>query len=114
MKRQTLIIIVSALICGYGVFSAGGERTEAGRFAESAVGERNISEQVVFLYYSDLEKAAHFYESVMGFQKTYELEWVKIYSTNQGASVGIVDEKKGFLQEAKEKPVMLSWVQAWL
>ena len=109
MKRQTLIVIVSALVCGYGLFLAIGE-AESNRPEESVAGQRNISEQVVFLYYSDLDKAGHFYESVMGFEKTYELEWVKIYSTNQGAAVGIVDEKKGFLREAQEKPVMLSWV----
>ena len=71
---------------------------------------KSITGQVVFLYYADLEEAAHFYESIMGFRQTYSLDWVKIYETNQGASIGIVDEKKGFLKEAKDKPVMLSWV----
>jgi lactoylglutathione lyase len=78
--------------------------------AQETTQTRTISGQVVFLYYSDLEEAAHFYESIMGFRKTFSLDWVKIYESNQGASVGIVDEKKGFLKEAKDKPVMLSWV----
>jgi predicted enzyme related to lactoylglutathione lyase len=81
-----------------------------GGYGLSMAEERSITEQVVFLYYADLEEAAHFYESVMGFKKTYSLDWVKIYETNQGASIGIVDETKGFLKEAKDKPVMLSWV----
>jgi predicted enzyme related to lactoylglutathione lyase len=71
---------------------------------------RNISEQVTFLYYSDIEEAGQFYESVMGFEPTFELYWVKIYKTNQGAAVGLVDETKGSLKSSGDKPVMLSWV----
>ena len=69
-----------------------------------------IESQVVFLYYADLEEANHFYESIMGFQKTFSLSWVKIYRTSEDSSIGIVDEKRGFLRTSEEKPVMLSWV----
>jgi predicted enzyme related to lactoylglutathione lyase len=72
-----------------------------------------VLDQVVFLYYSNLEKAAHFYESVMGFkqiEQTQKLEWVAIYRATEDSYVGIVDEKKGSLKTAQEKPVMLSWV----
>ena len=72
--------------------------------------ERGVTGQVVFFYYPDLKEAETFYTSIMGFHETFGLDWVKIYRTNEGASIGIVDEKKGFLREAKEKPVMLSWV----
>jgi predicted enzyme related to lactoylglutathione lyase len=95
-KAVALALAISFYACGPSV--------------ESSETERNISRQVVFLYYSDLAEAARFYESIMGFEPTYSLDWVKIYQTNQGASVGIVDEKKGFLDKADDKPVMLSWV----
>jgi len=58
-----------------------------GSFSASAAQDRNISEQVTFLYYSDIEEAGRFYESILGFEPTFELYWVKIYKTNQGAAV---------------------------
>jgi lactoylglutathione lyase len=97
--KRALFPPLALFVLGYGL-SAAQETTQT----------RTISGQVVFLYYSDLEEAAHFYESIMGFRETFSLDWVKIYESNHGASVGIVDEKKGFLKEAKDKPVMLSWV----
>ncbi len=72
-----------------------------------------VKDQVVFLYYSDIEKAANFYESVMGFkqiEQTQSLEWVSIYKATDNSYVGIVDEKRGTLKTSQEKPVMLSWV----
>ena len=72
-----------------------------------------VLDQVVFLYYSNLEKAANFYESILGFkqiEQTQSLEWVSIYKATDNSYVGIVDEKKGSLKTAQEKPVMLSWV----
>jgi predicted enzyme related to lactoylglutathione lyase len=73
--------------------------------------ERSVTGQVVFFYYPDLKEAETFYGSIMGFQETFGLDWVKIYRTNEGASIGIVDEKKGFLKGAQDedKPVMVSW-----
>jgi len=72
-----------------------------------------ISEQVVFLYYADFEKAADFYESIMGFEEieqTSSLDWVAIYRTADYSYVGIVEEGKGFLKSSPDKPIMLSWV----
>ena len=72
-----------------------------------------VLDQVVFLYYADLDKAAHFYETVLGFkqiEQTQAVEWVAIYKATDNSYVGIVDEKKGTLKTSQEKPVMLSWV----
>lgn len=97
------IFSIILLVSGFNVlFSSVGLSHEASR--------PKIESQVVFLYYTDLEKAIHFYESIMGFQQTYSLSWVRIYETNENSSVGIVDEKKGFHRTSKDKPVMLSWV----
>jgi predicted enzyme related to lactoylglutathione lyase len=78
--------------------------------AEQAAEKGNISEQVIFLYYADIEEPARFYQSILGFEPTLELDWVRILKTNQGASVGLVDESKGSLKSSGDKPVMLSWV----
>lgn len=59
-----------------------------------------FSDQFVFLYYSDLDNAAHFYESIMGFkeiEQTLSLNWVAIYQATAHSYVGIVEEGKGFL-----------------
>jgi predicted enzyme related to lactoylglutathione lyase len=72
-----------------------------------------ISEQVVFLYYADFEKAAFFYESIMRFkeiEQTSSLDWVAIYRTADHSFVGIVEEGKGFLKPSPDMSVMLSWV----
>lgn len=68
-----------------------------------------IFDQTVFLYYSHLDKAAHFYESIMGFKPFFSLNWVKIYQVTGNALLGIVDEKKGFHRTSQDKPIMLSW-----
>jgi len=72
-----------------------------------------VIDQVVFLYYSNFEEAVKFYESVMDFkqiEQTVPLKWVSIYRATGNSFVGIVDETKGTLKAAREKPVMLSWV----
>ena len=66
--------------------------------------------QVTFLYYADIEKAADFYGNVMGFEKTFDEEWVMFFAITNTSSVGLVDEKKGFLKASDDKPVMLSIV----
>jgi predicted enzyme related to lactoylglutathione lyase len=75
------------------------------------------SEQIVFLYYKDLAVADAFFGSTLGLQKTIDLEWVKIFRTVAGSSIGCVKEGHGSLKTALEKPVMVSWVvddvEAW-
>lgn len=66
--------------------------------------------QVTFLYYADIEKAADFYGNVMGFENTFDEEWVKFFAISATSSVGLVDETKGFHKTSDSKPVMLSIV----
>jgi lactoylglutathione lyase len=68
------------------------------------------SEQIVFLYYKDLAVADAFFGTTLGLQKTMDLEWVKIFRTSAGASIGCVQEGRGSLRTAADKPVMVSWV----
>jgi predicted enzyme related to lactoylglutathione lyase len=66
--------------------------------------------QVTFLYFNDVEAAGRFYGASLGFEKTFDLGWVKIFSLSTTSSVGLVDGKRGSLRPADEKPVMLSLV----
>jgi predicted enzyme related to lactoylglutathione lyase len=109
VKKRAFVTTLLTLVSGFGILVVLGKPMIPTSVEAMAEG-KGITEQVVFLYYSDLEAAANFYGNIMGFRETYSLDWVKIYETTQGASIGIVDEKKGFLEAAKDKPVMLSWV----
>jgi len=74
-------------------------------------------EQIVFLYYTDLDSADTFFGRTLGLNKTMDLDWVKIFQTVPGSSVGCVKEGRGSLKTAVTKPVMVSWVvddvEAW-
>jgi predicted enzyme related to lactoylglutathione lyase len=67
-------------------------------------------EQIVFLYYADLAAAEAFFGTAFGLSKTMDQDWVKIYRTAGGSSVGAVKEGRGFHQPSPSKPVMISWV----
>ena len=76
-----------------------------------------VNSAVTCLYYKDLAAAENFYGQVLGFEKDFEGGWVKIFRAVDGGRVGIVDEKKGYLNTAENKPVMFSIdtpdVDAW-
>lgn len=79
--------------------------------------EKRVEGLITFLYYNDLEKAASFYEDVMGFEPTVNQGWAKIYRVTDGAHIGVVDEKRGYHRASAAKPVMVtlvvSDVDAW-
>jgi predicted enzyme related to lactoylglutathione lyase len=68
-----------------------------------------FAEQIVFLYYSDLRVAEEFFGKALGLEKTMDRDWVKIYRTIGGSSIGAVKEGRGFHKPSPSKPVMISW-----
>ncbi|MEJ8566198.1 VOC family protein [Elongatibacter sediminis] len=82
--------------------------TAQSAIAEEAKTTPPIKGQVTFLYYADMDKAAHFYGEIMGFENTFDEEWVKFFAITPTSSVGLVDESRGFHQTSDVKPVMLS------
>ena len=72
---------------------------------------------ITFLYYRDLPGAVRFYEEVMGLTLAIDQGWSKIYRTNAGAHVGLVDESRGMHRSHPVKPVQLCLrvpdVDAW-
>ncbi len=69
-----------------------------------------VSGQVTFLYYDDLAKADRFYGEVLGLEKTFDLDWVKIYELSPTSSVGLVNATGGAHKPSADKPVMVSLV----
>jgi uncharacterized glyoxalase superfamily protein PhnB len=72
---------------------------------------------ITFFYYTDMDRAEKFYNETLGFQKVIDVGFAKAFKVTDNIHVGIVDTKKGHLQAAENKPVMLTWftddVQAW-
>ena len=66
--------------------------------------------QVTFLYFDDLAKADAFYGDVLGLEKEFDLEWVKIYKLSPTSSVGLVNATGGAHRPSADKPVMVSMV----
>jgi predicted enzyme related to lactoylglutathione lyase len=96
------LVFVPALIllCAAALRGQGAKRPGTPPFAE----------QIVFLYYADLSVAEAFFGNALGLDKVMDEDWVKIYRTSGGASVGAVQEGRGFHKPAASKPVMISWV----
>ncbi|MDJ0939553.1 MAG: VOC family protein [Woeseiaceae bacterium] len=69
-----------------------------------------INATITFFYYKDLETAASFYRDLVGLNATTDTDWVKIFEVTPGSSIGLVQEGKGFLKAAADKPAMLSLV----
>ena len=70
----------------------------------------DVEGQAVFFYYKDMDVAAEFYGEKLGFEKTFDKGWVKIYQTSATSFIGLVDEEHGTLKGAENKPVMFSIV----
>ena len=65
---------------------------------------------ITFLYYRNLDSAAIFYEDVMGFEKTFDQGWAKIYLVHGSAHIGLVDGTRGYHKPSEDKPVMITVV----
>ena len=65
---------------------------------------------ITFFYYENLNKAADFYQNVMGFKLVQDQSWAKIFQVAENAYVGCVDGNVGYQKPSKEKPVMLTVV----
>ena len=74
--------------------------------------------QITFFYYNDLQRAENFYSAIMGFEKVIDVSYAKVFRISEGAHIGIVNSKDGYIKPSKEKPVMLTVIveniEAWL
>jgi len=96
LHSSALLIVMIALW-------SGGTQLQYARAETPAIGS-----QVTFLYYKDLVPPARFYGEVLGFPEAFDGGWVKMYRISETSYVGLVDESKGYLKTASDKPVMLS------
>lgn len=106
---------VKMIVLAMAVGSVAGFRI--GATAPAAPEPTLVAEQIVFLYYKDLDAAETFFGQTLGFSKTMDADWVKIYRTASGSFIGAVKEGRGYHKTSPSKPVMITWsvsdVDAW-
>ena len=60
-----------------------------------------------FVYHRDLERADWFYGGLLGLEMEPESDWVNLYRVSEGATIGVVQDGRGFLRVSDDKPVIL-------
>lgn len=69
-----------------------------------------VSGQVTFFYYKDLAEPRRFYSELLGVKPYYEKEWVSLFRTASGATVGLVKTGSDSPAANRRAAVMLSIV----
>jgi hypothetical protein len=69
-----------------------------------------VSGQVTFFYYKDLAEPRRFYSELLGAKPYYEKEWVSLFHTVSGATVGLVKTGSDSTAANRRAAVMLSIV----
>ena len=60
-----------------------------------------------FIYHKDLDKADRFYGSLLGLEMEPESDWVHLFKVVPNVIIGAVQDGKGYLRAADDKPVIL-------
>ena len=66
--------------------------------------------QITLLYFRNIEKAFRFYEDLLGLKVRIDQGYGRIYEVSGRALLGVMDEKRGFLQSGQGKSIMISLV----
>jgi len=66
--------------------------------------------QITLLYFRNIEKAYHFYEEVLGLKLKIDQGYGRIYEVSGNAFLGVMDEKRGFLQSGYGKSILISLI----
>jgi predicted enzyme related to lactoylglutathione lyase len=66
--------------------------------------------QITLLYFRNIERAYDFYEGVLGLKVKIDQGYGRIYEICGNAFLGVMDEKRGFLQSGYGKSIMISFV----
>ncbi|NIS72725.1 MAG: VOC family protein [Proteobacteria bacterium] len=66
--------------------------------------------QITLLYFRNIEKAYQFYENILGLKLKIDQGYGRIYEVSGNAFLGVIDEKRGFLQAGYGKSVMISLI----
>lgn len=67
-----------------------------------------LSSQVTFLYFTDMEKATKFFDEVLQLEKVYDPGWSTVWRTGEHAFVGAVKADEGSIQVKERGGVLVS------
>lgn len=67
-----------------------------------------LTSNITFLYFNDLEAAKPFFEEVLGLKKVYDPGWAVVYCLRDKAFLGAVDNNSGSIQVTSTDSVLIS------
>ena len=67
-----------------------------------------LTSNITFLYFNDLEAAKPFFEEVLGLEKAYDPGWAAVYRLRDKAFLGAVDNHSGSIQVTSIDSVLIS------
>ena len=67
-----------------------------------------LTSNITFLYFNDLEAAKPFFEEVLGLEKAYDPGWAAVYRLRDKAFLGAVDNHSGSIQVTYTDSVLIS------
>jgi len=67
-----------------------------------------LTSNITFLYFNDLEAAKLFFEEVLGLEKAYDPGWAAVYRLRDKAFLGAVDNHSGSIQVTSTDSVLIS------
>lgn len=67
-----------------------------------------LTSNITFLYFNDLEAAKTFFEEVLGLEKAYDPGWAAVYRLRDKAFLGAVDNHSGSIQVTSTDSVLIS------
>ena len=67
-----------------------------------------LTSNITFLYFNDLEAAKPFFEEVLGLEKAYDPGWEAVYRLRYKAFLGAVDNHSGSIQVTSTDSVLIS------
>ena len=67
-----------------------------------------LTSNITFLYFNDLEAPKPFFEEVLGLEKAYDPGWAAVYRLRDKAFLGAVDNHSGSIQVTSTDSVLIS------
>ena len=67
-----------------------------------------LTSNITFLYFNDLEAAKPFFEEVLGLEKAYDPGWAAVYRLRDKEFLGAVDNHSGSIQVTSTDSVLIS------
>lgn len=77
---------------------------------KTQIQDLNFYGSITWTYHQDLLKMQKFYEEELGYTMVADQGWTKIYQTSPSGFIGLVDERRGMEDYAKEKAVWIEWI----